>query len=105
MGNPSVFLIQFPKPTCINPSGTLVKKLEIQQASIANGTFTRNRIATTAANSICIGKNKIIEKKNPIANPEATVSRHGIQSARSNKGLVIARHHGRPRKRLCFSIR
>jgi|GEM_PF-6492763 len=79
--------------------------LEIQQTAMAVGTFTLNRIAKTAAKSICIGKTKIIEKKDPIANPAATVSRHGIQSARLNKGFVIARHHGRSRSLLCFSIR
>ena len=51
IGKPSVFLIQFPIPTCINPSGPIVSILEIKHAVIANGMFARNRIATTAANS------------------------------------------------------
>lgn len=102
---PKVCLIQSPIATCTKPIGTFVNTLEIQHASIANGTFTRNRIDTTAEKIICIGKTRIIEKKNPIANPAATVSRHGIQSCRSNNGRVIARHHGRSRNRLCLSIR
>lgn len=102
---PRVFLIQSPIATCNSPIGTLVNIFESQHANIANGTFTRNRIATTTEKSICKGKTRSMEKKQPIASPAATVSLHGIQRERSNKGLVIARHHGRSRSRLCFSMR
>lgn len=68
--------------------------LLMKQAAIAKGTFTRTRIAMIAAKIDC-GINGIIEKKSPIASPEATVSRHGIHRLRWNKGFEILCHHGR----------
>ena len=82
-----------------------MKTFETQHPAIAKGTFTRNLIASTAAKSICSGRIRIIEKKNPIASPEATVSRQGIHSCLSISGLVNAFHHGLSRSLLCRNIR
>ena len=98
-------IIQFPSQTCARPKGTFVNTFETQQAAIAKGTFARNLIASTAAKSICKGSTRIIEKNNPIANPIATVSRHGIHRCLSKSGLVMDRHHGLPRSLLCRNIR
>lgn len=53
----------------------------MKQAPTANGTFTLARMAKIAAKSDC-GIIGIIEKKNPIAKPDATVSRHGTHKLR-----------------------
>ncbi|MEY4245800.1 MAG: hypothetical protein RLZZ245_3385 [Verrucomicrobiota bacterium] len=53
----------------------------MKQAPTANGTFTLARMAKIAAKSDC-GIIGIIEKKNPIAKPDATVSRHGTHRLR-----------------------
>lgn len=53
----------------------------MKHAPTANGTFTFARIAKIAAKIDC-GIIGIIEKKKPIANPEATVSRHGTHRLR-----------------------
>jgi len=47
----------------------------------------------------------IIEKKKPIANPLATVSRQGFHSCLSNNRLVIFCHHPLCLSLLCRSIR
>ncbi len=59
----------------------LVKGLLTQHAAIANGTLTFARIAMIAAMIDCNGTG-VIEKKSPIARPEATVFRHGIHKLR-----------------------
>ena len=73
-----------------------MKGLLKKQAAIAKGTFTFTRIAITAATIDC-GISGIIEKNNPIANPDATVPRQGTHKLRWKSGLEIFCHHGRCR--------
>lgn len=104
IGNPRDSRIQSPSHSCATQIGTCVKMLDTQQPAIANGTFARDLIAINAAATIWNGI-AIIEKKNPIASPEATVSRQGTHSCLSNKRLVTLRHHSQFRSRRCRSIR
>jgi hypothetical protein len=56
-------------------------------------------MAMTAAGSIWNGIN-IIEKNNPMASPDATVSRHGTHRLRRNNGFEIICHQRRWRRLL-----
>src|SRR5689334_356009 len=70
-----------PSQICASQNGTLVNGLLMKQAAIAKGTFALTLMARIAAKIDC-GINGTIEKNNPIASPEATVSRQGTHKLR-----------------------
>lgn len=94
MGTESVSRIHWPRRNWASQTGTFVTELVIQQAAMAKGTFARTRMAMIAAAIICNGMS-IIEKKRPMAKPEATVSRQGFQRLRWNNGREMLCHHRR----------